>query len=235
MAASRRIEGAPDPVDAGRVEVVEQDRVEAAGLLGVARPAPPATSGGQDDTPLLGGVMLAAAPPKRLLLRRRTSTKTMQPPSSAIRSTSPPRQRRLRARMHQPRPSRCAAARASADAPPQVFGLRRRAPPPQSGSPPFPPCLPCFLHRPTHLRLLHSQDIVIVCGGHAMGNLQDMSLRALAVLRAVDAVACEDTRHSQRLLDAFGIKTRLVALHEHNEQAAAGLVIRMLEEGRKWP
>jgi 3-hydroxybutyryl-CoA dehydrogenase len=64
-----------------------------------------------------------------------------------------------------------------------------------------------------------------------LGNLQDMSLRALAVLRAVDAVACEDTRHSQRLLDAFGIKTRLVALHEHNEQAAAGLVIRMLEEG----
>lgn len=66
-----------------------------------------------------------------------------------------------------------------------------------------------------------------------LGNLQDMSLRALAVLRAVDAVACEDTRHSQRLLDAFGIKTRLVALHEHNEQAAAGLVIRMLEEGKQ--
>ena len=59
-----------------------------------------------------------------------------------------------------------------------------------------------------------------------------MSLRALAVLKAVDAVAAEDTRHSQKLLDAFGINTRLVALHEHNEQAAAGQVIRMLEEGR---
>ncbi|MDD3352280.1 16S rRNA (cytidine(1402)-2'-O)-methyltransferase [Zoogloea sp.] len=66
-----------------------------------------------------------------------------------------------------------------------------------------------------------------------LGNLQDMSLRALAILKAVDAVACEDTRHSQRLLDAFGIKTRLVALHEHNEQEAAGQVIRMLEEGRQ--
>ena len=65
-----------------------------------------------------------------------------------------------------------------------------------------------------------------------LGNLQDMSLRALAVLKAVDAAAAEDTRHSQRLLDAFGIKTRLVALHEHNEQAAAGQVIKMLEAGQ---
>ncbi len=65
-----------------------------------------------------------------------------------------------------------------------------------------------------------------------LGNLHDMSLRALAVLKSADAIAAEDTRHSQRLLDAFGITTRLVALHEHNEQAAAGLVIRMLEEGK---
>ena len=65
-----------------------------------------------------------------------------------------------------------------------------------------------------------------------LGNLHDMGLRALAVLQAVDAVAAEDTRHSQRLLDAFGIKTRLMALHEHNEQAAAGQIIRMLEAGQ---
>jgi len=65
-----------------------------------------------------------------------------------------------------------------------------------------------------------------------LGNLHDMGLRALAVLDAVDAVAAEDTRHSQRLLDAFGIKTRLVALHEHNEQAAATQVITMLEAGQ---
>lgn len=65
-----------------------------------------------------------------------------------------------------------------------------------------------------------------------LGNMNDMGLRALAVLKAVDAIAAEDTRHSQRLLDAFGITTRLVALHEHNEQAAASLVIRMLEEGK---
>lgn len=66
-----------------------------------------------------------------------------------------------------------------------------------------------------------------------LGNLQDITLRARAVLAAVDVVAAEDTRHSQRLLDALGIRTRLVALHEHNEQAAAGGLIRLLEEGRQ--
>lgn len=65
-----------------------------------------------------------------------------------------------------------------------------------------------------------------------LGNLQDISLRAQAVLGAVEAIAAEDTRHSQRLLDALGIHTRLFPLHEHNEQTAVGQVIRMLEEGR---
>ncbi len=57
-------------------------------------------------------------------------------------------------------------------------------------------------------------------------------MRALDILAAVDVVAAEDTRHSQRLLDAYGIRTRLIAVHEHNEQAAADSVLRMLEEGR---
>lgn len=65
-----------------------------------------------------------------------------------------------------------------------------------------------------------------------LGNLQDISLRAKAILAAVDAIAAEDTRHSQRLLDAIGIKAKLLALHEHNEQAAVGQVIRMLEAGQ---
>lgn len=64
-----------------------------------------------------------------------------------------------------------------------------------------------------------------------LGNLRDISLRALDVLRAVDVIAAEDTRHSQRLLDACGIRARLVALHEHNEQEAAGGLIRMLQQG----
>jgi 16S rRNA (cytidine1402-2'-O)-methyltransferase len=65
-----------------------------------------------------------------------------------------------------------------------------------------------------------------------LGNLQDITLRALAVLKAVDVIAAEDTRHSQRLLDAYGIRGRLLALHEHNEQSAASGLIRLLEEGK---
>lgn len=64
-----------------------------------------------------------------------------------------------------------------------------------------------------------------------LGNLQDITLRALGVLRAVDAIAAEDTRHSQRLLDACGIRAKLFALHEHNEQAAAGQLIERLAAG----
>ncbi|ATE58877.1 16S rRNA (cytidine(1402)-2'-O)-methyltransferase [Thauera sinica] len=65
-----------------------------------------------------------------------------------------------------------------------------------------------------------------------LGNLQDVTLRALAVLRAVDVVAAEDTRHSQRLFDACGIRTRMLALHEHNEQVAASQLIELLAQGR---
>lgn len=64
-----------------------------------------------------------------------------------------------------------------------------------------------------------------------LGNLRDVTLRALDVLREVDVVAAEDTRHSQRLLDAHGITTRLVAVHEHNEQAAATQLLRRLHDG----
>jgi 16S rRNA (cytidine1402-2'-O)-methyltransferase len=66
-----------------------------------------------------------------------------------------------------------------------------------------------------------------------LGNLHDMTLRALAVLGAVDVVAAEDTRHSQRLLDAYGLKVRMMAVHQHNEQAAAGLLIDHLAAGRQ--
>lgn len=60
-----------------------------------------------------------------------------------------------------------------------------------------------------------------------------MTLRALAVLGAVDVVAAEDTRHSQRLLDAYGLKVRMMAVHQHNEQAAAGQLIEHLAAGRQ--
>lgn len=61
-----------------------------------------------------------------------------------------------------------------------------------------------------------------------IGNLDDMAPRAVAVLKAVDVVAAEDTRTSQALLARYGIATRTVALHDHNErEAGAKLVARM--------
>jgi 16S rRNA (cytidine1402-2'-O)-methyltransferase len=66
-----------------------------------------------------------------------------------------------------------------------------------------------------------------------LGNLHDVSLRALAVLAAVDVIAAEDTRHSQRLLDAYGIRVALLAVHEHNERAAAGEIVERLAQGQQ--
>jgi 16S rRNA (cytidine1402-2'-O)-methyltransferase len=62
-----------------------------------------------------------------------------------------------------------------------------------------------------------------------IGNLEDLSPRAQRILREVALVICEDTRHSGRLLAAFGIKQRLASLHEHNEaRVAPGLVERLV-------
>jgi 16S rRNA (cytidine1402-2'-O)-methyltransferase len=65
-----------------------------------------------------------------------------------------------------------------------------------------------------------------------LGNARDITLRALDILRAVDVVAAEDTRHSQRLFDAHGMRAHLLALHEHNEQEGATRVIDLLGQGR---
>ncbi|VTU14492.1 16S rRNA (cytidine(1402)-2'-O)-methyltransferase [Variovorax sp. RA8] len=69
-----------------------------------------------------------------------------------------------------------------------------------------------------------------------IGNLADITLRALHVLQLVDAVACEDTRHTQGLLRAYGIErpaSHLLALHQHNEAAAAQAVIARLMAGER--
>lgn len=66
-----------------------------------------------------------------------------------------------------------------------------------------------------------------------IGNLADLSLRALHVLNLVDAVACEDTRVSGHLLRAFGLHKPLLAVHEHNECEAAPGVIERLQRGQR--
>lgn len=65
-----------------------------------------------------------------------------------------------------------------------------------------------------------------------IGNLSDVTLRALEVLRGVDVVAAEDTRVTTRLLERHGISARLFAVHEHNEAAAADRICGLLAEGK---
>jgi 16S rRNA (cytidine1402-2'-O)-methyltransferase len=66
-----------------------------------------------------------------------------------------------------------------------------------------------------------------------LGNLADISLRALHVLGLVDVVACEDTRNTGTLLSRFGIRTSLMAAHEHNEREAAEQVLQRLMAGQR--
>ena len=69
-----------------------------------------------------------------------------------------------------------------------------------------------------------------------IGNLADISLRALHVLGLCDAIACEDTRHTQALLRAYGIdknSSHLIAVHQHNEAQAAHTVIDHLRQGQR--
>lgn len=64
-----------------------------------------------------------------------------------------------------------------------------------------------------------------------IGNLADFSFRAVEVLKGVDLIAAEDTRHARLLLRHYGIDTRLVSLHEHNETRAAPQLIKQMQEG----
>lgn len=65
-----------------------------------------------------------------------------------------------------------------------------------------------------------------------IGNLRDLSLHALDILKSADLIAAEDTRTSQALLGAYGIQSRLVALHEHNEASGAARLVAELRAGK---
>lgn len=64
-----------------------------------------------------------------------------------------------------------------------------------------------------------------------IGNLADISQRALETLRQVDLLAAEDTRHTGLLLQQFGIQTKLMSLHNHNEQQQSSLLLKKLQQG----
>ena len=64
-----------------------------------------------------------------------------------------------------------------------------------------------------------------------IGNLEDITLRALRVLKEVDVIACEDTRQTQKLLNHFAIATRTTSYHEHNEITQAAELVKEMQEG----
>lgn len=66
-----------------------------------------------------------------------------------------------------------------------------------------------------------------------IGNLEDITMRALRVLREADVIACEDTRHTMKLLSHFDISKRLVSYHQHNEITRAPEIVIELEQGAK--
>lgn len=65
-----------------------------------------------------------------------------------------------------------------------------------------------------------------------IGNLEDITQRALRILREVELIACEDTRHTRKLLNHFGIDTRTISYHEHNERERAEELCELLESGK---
>ncbi len=68
--------------------------------------------------------------------------------------------------------------------------------------------------------------------GTPIGNLGDISQRALDTLRTVDIIASEDTRHSGRMLKHFNIKKQQMSFHEHNEERSGAAIIKLLQEGK---
>ena len=64
-----------------------------------------------------------------------------------------------------------------------------------------------------------------------LGNLEDVTLRALRVLRSVPLIACEDTRRTVKLLNRYGIRTPMTVLHDHNKARAGAVLLRRLRDG----
>lgn len=77
--------------------------------------------------------------------------------------------------------------------------------------------------------MIHSGTLYVVAT--PIGNLEDITLRALEVLKAADVIAAEDTRHTSGLLSHYGIRKKMVAVHEHNEHQSAEQLLNRLRAG----
>jgi len=106
------------------------------------------------------------------------------------------------------------------------------------------PCILLSIHRKSHSvitidcvreRKMNSNQIIrstLYVVATPIGNLADISERAQQVLRSVDLICCEDTRHSARLMDHLGCTTPLLSLHEHNERDRSAMIVERLQSGQ---
>ncbi|MFT4675370.1 MAG: 16S rRNA (cytidine1402-2'-O)-methyltransferase [Reinekea sp.] len=105
-------------------------------------------------------------------------------------------------------------------------------------------CILLSIHRKSHSvitidcvreRKMNSNQIIrstLYVVATPIGNLADISERAQQVLRSVDLICCEDTRHSARLMDHLGCTTPLLSLHEHNERDRSAMIVERLQSGQ---
>ena len=68
--------------------------------------------------------------------------------------------------------------------------------------------------------------------GTPIGNLEDMSFRAIKTLKEVDFIACEDTRHTIKILNHFEIKNKLISYHKHNEEKCSTYIVEQIIQGK---
>jgi 16S rRNA (cytidine1402-2'-O)-methyltransferase len=78
---------------------------------------------------------------------------------------------------------------------------------------------------------LRSTGPALYLVGTPIGNLEDITLRALRILKEVDVIACEDTRHTQKILNHYALATRTISYHEHNEMTRSAELVKQMQEG----
>lgn len=83
----------------------------------------------------------------------------------------------------------------------------------------------------TVLRLLRLREMLYIVAT-PIGNLGDISLRAIEILKSADLIACEDTRHTKILLDRYGVKTPATSFYQHNRITKAEYLLKFLNEGK---
>src|SRR5258707_11342101 len=96
----------------------------------------------------------------------------------------------------------------------------------RSDEAPAPDATPADRHRP---ELDRAAALYLV--GTPIGNLEDITLRAVRVLQEVDVIACEDTRQTQKLLNHYRITTRTTSYHQHNELTRSAELVKAMQEG----